>query len=129
LAQRQITPDYYSRLFYQTALNANSWVIVNTRHPPDSVEDPIIPFHLFPPLLHQRRTGEIPVAIHLNARDYKHLINEMWGQLWWNKKTGRFTEIVDGRIKAGRIVFVHDGQMVTYGDLCANDLWQDPSTN
>jgi len=125
LLHRQISLDYWFRLFWANARDWDSGTIINTRHPLDGVllpEDHTIPYHLLPPLLYHTKTGEVPVAIHFNDHMHKNLIEDWWGMLWWTKSTEPFFPIVLDRLQTRKITFAHNGSSVMWMDLCRREL-------
>lgn len=90
---------------------------MNTRYPLDGITDPIIPYHLLPPLVYHRMTGEVPVTVHFNDL-HKGLMEEWWGLLWWTKQELRFHDIVLERVLGRTVTFGHNGSTATYDQLC-----------
>ncbi|KAJ7108879.1 hypothetical protein C8R43DRAFT_185837 [Mycena crocata] len=120
LHQGRISLDYWSRLFWVNARNADSGIIINTRYPVSSVKDDTIPYHLLPPMLYQSQTGEYPVAIHFNDHLHKNLMDEWWGRLWWTKAS--FRSIWQKKLGSGRTRFAHNGTTVKWETLCGDTL-------
>jgi hypothetical protein len=119
LAARRLSLDYYSRLFWATSFASPTTTchFINTPYHIDS----IIPHHMYPPLLHQAQTGEIPVAIHFDGHTEKGLMDEWWGKLWWHQLQGeeqRFRDIVLARLEGAKINFAGGDQKV-WGDICS----------
>ncbi|KAJ7625565.1 hypothetical protein FB45DRAFT_921783 [Roridomyces roridus] len=115
LHQGRIKLDYYSRLFWANAHNADAGVIINARYPV-STTDTVVPYHLLPPLLYHSGTGEYPVAIHFNARFHKNLMNDWWGRLWWTQP--EFRSIWQERLDRGTVHFAHNGTTFQWKDFC-----------
>ena len=124
LAARRLSLDYRSRLFWQTAA-ADPKTNAHFLNTPYHV-DPVIPHHLYPPLLHLAPTGEIPVAIHFNDHHHKGLTDEWWGAFWWNRLRGkdqRFRAIVMSRLESPAVSFAgDDGPRKTWKELCPTEL-------
>jgi hypothetical protein len=123
LADRRLSADYHSRLFWSTAFAdpLETSHFINTPHP----IDPYIPHHLYPPLLYQAQTGEIPVAVHFNGPVNKELIRAWWGKFWWNQLKqegdGRFRETVMSRLQGATVRFGGlKGVRKEWRDLCPN---------
>jgi len=121
LAAGRLTIDYRSRLFWTMAFaspNDNS-CFVNT---PYHVDD-LIPHELYPPLLYQTQTGEIPVVIHFNQD--KELMEEWWGKFWWNKLDGdsdeKFRDIVLSRVEGAVVKFAGFG-LKEWRDICPKEV-------
>ena len=123
LSLRRITADYRSRLFWSTALTDLNRIphFINT---PYHIDD-LIPHELYPSLLHIAPTGEIPVLIHMNGLG-KHLIEEWWGTLWWNKlQDEKFSAIVASRVK-GSVVRFAGGEFKPWRDICPKEVLPGP---
>jgi hypothetical protein len=125
LSAGRISLDYRSRLFWQTAaaiprLNAH---FLNTPYYIDAA----VPHELYPPLLHLAPTGEIPVAIHFNDHIEKGLLDEWWGEFWWNRLQGedqRFRGIVMSRLEDAKISFAgNDSRQMLWKDICPSQMF------
>ena len=84
--------------------------------------DALIPHELYPPLLYQAQTGEVPVVVHFNHG--KELMDEWWGKLWWNKledDDARFKSIVLSRLE-GAVITVAGVGLKTWRDICPKDM-------
>ena len=118
LAARRLSLDYYSRLFWATsyASATTTAYFINTPY----YVDPFIPHHMYPPLLHQAQTGQIPVAVHFDDHRLKGLRDEWWGSFWWNQLQGeeqRFREIVLSRLERATVNFA-GGEQQAWADIC-----------
>jgi hypothetical protein len=118
LAARRLTVDYRSRLFWGTdfASATETTHFINTPHP----IDPLIPHHLYPPLLYQAQTGQIPVTVHFSDHLGKGLMDDWWGKFWWNMLQGRdqtFKDIVLTRLEAATVTIAGEGPM-SWSDMC-----------
>jgi len=114
-----LSVDYHSRLFWTTFANPPEVAhFINTPHFIDSV----IPHELFPPLLYQGLTGEIPLVIHFNGQ--KGPRDAWWGKLWWNKLQDgdeKFKKVVAKRVE-GAVVRFAGGGWKEWRDLCPNNV-------
>lgn len=85
--------------------------------------DTVIPHELYPPLLYQTITGEIPALVHFNGPEDKGLMDEWWGKLWWNKLTDeddRFRDIVYHRVEGAMVNFAGGGSK-DWRELCPRE--------
>jgi hypothetical protein len=119
LASRRLSLDYRSRLFWATA-SADPTTTAHFLNTPYHI-DAAIPHELYPPLLHQAQTGEVPVAIHFNDHTHKDLMDEWWGKLWWNNEDDRFKNIVSGRMEGAAVKFAGDGWK-SWREVCPKDM-------
>ena len=121
LSAGRLTIDYRSRLFWATDfadVDANSRIVAVPYH-----IDDLIPHELYPPMLLQTQTGEVPVAMHFNHR--KDLMDAWWGKLWWNKlqddADARFKDIVSRRME-GAVVKFAGLDSRKWKDLCPTEF-------
>jgi len=120
LASRRLSLDYHSRLFWTTAFASpeSTAHFLNTPYHIDT----FVPHELYPPMLHQAQTGEVPVAIHITNSQLKHLRQDWWGKLWWNKLDDkRFRSIVSSRVD-GAVVGIAGGGSKQWTDICPKDI-------
>jgi len=118
--RQPISVDYRSRLVWATAYSdpVGNGQFVNTPYHIDS----LVPHELYPPLVYNGVTGEVPVAVHFNGPD-KVLIDEWWGKLWWNQlqaEDGRFRDTVSSRMRGAMVRFV-GAESKQWKDLCPNE--------
>jgi len=122
LAAGRLSLDYRSRLFWATA-SADPTATAHFLNTPNPL-DASIPHELYPPLLYQEQTGEVPVAIHFNDHMEKRLMDEWWGKLWWNTPHGvdnRFRDIVSSRVEGAAVKFAGDGWKF-WREVCPKDV-------
>jgi hypothetical protein len=122
LAAGRLSLDYRSRLFWATA-SADPTATAHFLNTPNPL-DASIPHELYPPLLYQEQTGEVPVAIHFNDHAEKGLMDEWWGKLWWNTPHGvdnRFRDIVSSRVEGAAVKFAGDGWKF-WREVCPKDV-------
>ncbi|ORX40244.1 hypothetical protein BD324DRAFT_679274 [Kockovaella imperatae] len=129
LSQGKIRLDYWSRLFWAADEDLDQVKFVNTRYPPDPTtsDDLVTPWALYPSLLHHTKTGEVPVAVHLNGPKKKRSrLEQWWGYHWWNSGRERFRNIVSERLGRGsvRIVKREGFKTISVRELCPMlDVW------
>jgi len=117
LAAGRLSLDYRSRLFWATAFAdpIHNSHIINT---PYQIDD-LVPHELYPPMLYQAQTGEVPVVVHFNHQ--KELMAEWWGKLWLNQLQGnaddRFRDIVLSRMEGAVVQFAGVGSK-EWRDVC-----------
>ena len=120
LASGRISLDYHSRLFWAMDFTdpTTDSHFINTPYHIDS----LVPHELYPPLLYQTQTGEVPVAIHFNHG--KELMDEWWGKLWWNKLEDgdeRFRDVVSSRLEGAVIRFAGAG-LRGWREICPKEI-------
>jgi hypothetical protein len=118
LSAGRISLDYKMRLFWPMGQSfpESTVTFMNTPTP----VDPLIPHHLYPPLMYHAPTGEIPAVVHLNGVDGEDFRTHWWGLLWWNNFSDngdRFKRIVMERLKDGTVKFAN-GDEKPWWDLC-----------
>lgn len=121
LASGRLSIDYHMRLFWATYVRdspARAALFLNT---PYHIDD-FIPHELYPPLVYNARTGELPAVVHFNGPD-KGLVQEWWGQLWWQKlqDEDRFRDVVSSRLEGAVVKFAGGGSK-QWSDLCPKDV-------
>jgi len=121
LAAGRLSLDYRARLFWPMDFTnpvEDSHIISAPYH-----IDDIIPHELYPPVLFQAITGEVPVAVHFNH--YKELRDDWWGKLWWNSLQNddgeRFRDIVSSRMEGAVIRFAGIGSK-EWRDICPEEF-------
>ena len=124
LAARRLSLDYRSRMFLSTASAAieDSAFFMNVYYP----IDPFVPHELYPPLLHNAPTGQIPVAVHFSGFSDKYLIDDWWGKMWWSKFEGpddRFREIVSKRLEGAAVDFAGGGSRKPLTEICPGEFY------
>jgi hypothetical protein len=133
LAAREITLDYWFRLFYADASDVHNKHFVNvpspeflsavpaalatvSNQPCSSRFDP--PFELLPTLLMHTRTGQVPALIHLNDYYSKADIDDLWGIPWFSSPEFRFRNIVLERVINSDGIEFANGTGISYFDMC-----------
>jgi hypothetical protein len=115
--------DYRSSLFWAIASSQpeNSVAFINT---PGDPSDPLVPHDLYPSMLRLKQTGEVPAAIHFNDAGKKKLMDQWWGQLWWNsfERDERFNDILRSRLRTARARFSPEGDAKDWHQMCGGVL-------
>ena len=123
--------DPYFRLFWASAYDTNNVEFINTRYPPDPNHpklDNTTPWELYPALVHHKRTGEVPVAVHFNDYYHKEMLDDWWGRHWWSSGRKRFKGIVKDRMERGMIKFATEDGITqeSVKSICPNlAIWNE----
>lgn len=118
LASGQLSINYHTRLFWATFVSQPTFTTLFLNTPYYLDLDPVIPHRLYPPLVYHAQTGEVPAIVNFNGPD-KGLVDEWWGQLWWQKLQDgdRFKDLVASRLE-GSVVKFAGGGLKGWRDLC-----------
>jgi hypothetical protein len=115
--------DYFQRLFHSRFGDLEAMIFTQMRRPADVTDDlETIPYHLFPELGLHKRTGEVPVAIHLAGESAQLNNHPWWGYFWWTKSEQRFRKIVRARADKAMLMMVHNNTKVAYRDVCPDSI-------
>ena len=130
LGRHALRLDYWSRLFWAADEDLPNLHFMNTRYPPDptTYDDSTTPWDLYPALAHHSKTGEVPVAVHLNGpKKQRSRLEKYWGRHWWNSDRGRFRDIVKTRMERGKVRIAYKDGWRTVGvrEICPMlDVWE-----
>ena len=102
-------------------------IFTQLRRPVDITDDwETIPYHLLPQLGLHKRTGEIPVAVHLAGESAQLNNHPWWGYFWWSTRDQRFRKIVRARADKAELMMVHNNTRVPYRNVCPDSLLGEP---